>query len=588
MGLIDKKEFSKVTKLEKLKLDGILTNPLMKLLKIQDLNEKYDEVSHYQGIDFISETLKLCKIKYEVSEKELQNLPKDGAFLTVSNHPYGGIDGLILLELIAKQRPDFKVMANFLLHKISNISDFILPVNPFDKLTSDQSSMAGIKMTLAALRDGKPVGIFPSGEVSSFNKETFKIRDNEWKPMVGRIIDKAKVPVVPIYFSGSNSYIFNLLGLINPNFRTIKLPSEILNKESSTIKVRIGKPIKYKTLEEFNDPAQMLRFLRVKTYALGSALEVKKFYLTPRFLTKKKEEIVAETPLQLIESDIDKLYNTEKHIIKQDDVDVFIAYSTEIPNVLNEIGRLREITFREVGEGTNKSIDLDEFDLYYHHLFIWDRVNKKVVGSYRIGKGNDIYRKFRKKGFYINSLFKIKNGFVPILKESIEMGRSFVRKEYQQKPFSLFLLWKAILIFLRQNPKFRYLIGPVSISNNFSNISKSLIIDYVKRNHFDNNLGQYIEPRTEFKYQVKDKDIDKDILLNNHSDIKSLDDVISEIEPSHMRTPILLKKYFQLDAKIIGFNIDPKFENALDGFVVLDFHSVPEQVIEMLDKAGNK
>jgi putative hemolysin len=589
MSLINKEEFSKATKLNQLGLDRLLASPLMKFLKIDDVNKLYDAVSKYEGVEFVREALQYLGVHFEVNQQELSNIPKSGAFITVSNHPYGGLDGLILMQLIGEQRPDFKVMGNFLLQNIVNIKDIILPVNPFDKLVSDKSSLKGIKLTMEALQNGNGVGIFPSGEVSAWQIESRRVRDTEWKPTVGKIIQKAAVPVVPVYFSGSNSYLFNILGLINPNFRTIQLPTELMRKKKEPILVRIGKPVKPKNIAEFEDHAQLLRYLRAKTYALGSALEVKKsvFFNPIKLVNKKaeKEKVIDTVDKQLIEQEVDKLREKGESLFKQEEFEVFVSYSTSIPNILREIGRLREITFRDVGEGTGKSIDLDEFDLYYHHLFIWDTEKKAIVGAYRVGLGNEIYTKFRKKGFYVNTLFKIKNEFVPILKKSMEMGRSFIAKEYQQRILSLFLLWKGILFYIRKNKDYRYLIGPVSISNNFSNVSKALMIDFITKNHYNETLAKCVEPRNRFKYQINNEEIDHDLLFKNQkNDIKILDDVIADIEPTHLRIPILVKKYFSLDAKIIAFNIDPLFENSLDGFVVLDTHTIPEKMIEMLDK----
>src|SRR3954467_9315870 len=226
-----------------------------------------------------------------------------------------------------------------------------------------------------------------------------------------------------------------------------------------------------------------------------------------------------------------------------------------IPNVIREIGRLREITFREIGEGTNKSIDLDEYDIYYHHLFIWDVEAKLIVGAYRIGLGDEIFYSLGKKGFYVNELFKLKTQFIPVLKKSLELGRSWIRKEYQTKPLPLFLLWKGILKFVIDNPRYRYLIGPVSISNSFSQFSKSLIVDYINRNHFDHDMAQYVKPRKKFKVNLEN--IDTDLLLSAGDSFKGLDNLISEVETHNMKVPVLLRQYLALNAHIISFNIDP-------------------------------
>ena len=578
MDLINKQDFSKATNLEKLRLK-ILSSPLMNLLKITEINQVYSRYGHLDGVDFITAVLEDIQIKYEV--EGLENIPQEGAFIAIANHPYGGVDGLILMKIFCQQRPDFKIMANYLLQKIKNLENIILPVNPFDDGTSTLSSLRGIKLTLSSLQEGNPIGMFPAGEVSSFQTDSKKIEDKAWKPIVAKLTAKSNVPVVPVYFSGTNSYLFNLLGMIHPNFRTAKLPSELFNKKGTIIKVKIGRAISQKTIKQFPEQNQLLRYLRARTYAIGTPLEIKSFYKNPFAINKKAEEIISEIPVHVLEGEINELYNTDSHLFSHESFDAFISFHSRIPNILTEIGRLREITFREVGEGTNKSIDTDEFDLYYHHLFLWDKVNKKIVGAYRVGKGNDIYRKFRKNGFYISTLFKIKAGFVPIMRQSMELGRSFIRKEYQQKHLPLFLLWRGILQLIHRNKFYRYLIGPVSISNNFSNVSKALMIEFIKKHYFNDELAKFIEPRKEFIFNPSD--IDAEILLNSGKNgIKDLDQLISEIEPFNYRVPVLMKKYLKQDAQILGFNIDPKFGNSLDGFMIMDIQNVPDETIKML------
>ena len=480
-------------------------------------------------------------------------------------------------------RPDAKLMANFLLKKIPNLSDYFIAVNPFENI-EHSSSISGIKSTLELLQNGTPIGIFPAGEVSTFKIDKQQVTDRLWHPVVGKIISRAKVPVVPIYFHGNNGLLFNLLSLIHPTLRTAKLPSELFNKQGHTIKLRIGKPINVEDVPGHNNPTKLLNFLRAKTYALGAGLEDEKKIFNPRNLFKIKKSPAAvepETDRGVIAKEVDTL--RENYLVTiEKNYEVYVAPTSAIPNVIREIGRLREITFREVGEGTNKSTDLDEYDIYYHHLFIWDVEANMIVGAYRIGMGDEIFYSMGKKGFYTASLFKIKSQFTPVLKRSLELGRSWIRKEYQLKPLPLFLLWKGILKFLIINPRYRYLIGPVSISNSFSNFSKSLIVDYITRNHFDEEMAQYVKPRKQFK--VDYASIDADLLLEAEDSFRGLDNLISELETRNMKVPVLLRQYISLNAKIICFNIDPKFEDCLDGFLVLDLQKVPAEMMEKLGK----
>jgi len=577
--IISKKEFESATKLDKLMLPG-LANLLMELMKINDVNKLYSKFHEQEGLAFVDSVLDTLGINIDIDEKELNNIPKEGAFVAIANHPYGGVEGLILLKILSQRRPDVKLMANFLLKKIPNLSDYFIAVNPFENV-KNSSSISGIKSTLESLQQGNPIGIFPAGEVSAFNTKTQKVMDKQWSPVVGKIISKAGVPVLPIYFHGNNGLLFNLLGLIHPTLRTARLPYELFNKKGYTIKMRIGKAIPIDEVKQLSSQNQVIPYLRARTYALGSGIEVKKFFNTKLFSIKSKpDKIVGETSVELLKKEIAGI--PDKLIMSEKNYDVYLSGSASIPNIVNEIGRLREITFREVGEGTNNKIDLDEYDVYYNHLFIWDREAEKLVGAYRVGKGDEIYYRYGSKGFYISNLFKIKSGFHPIMKAGLELGRSFIRKEYQQKALPLFLLWKGLLAFLIKNPEYRYMFGPVSISNNFSKLSKHLIIEFINHNCFDEQLAKVVVPKK--KFNVNLPEYDSQVLLKNKSTIKSLDSLISEIEKDHNKVPVLLRQYIQLNAKIIGFNVDPKFNDAIDGFLVLDIKNVPEDTFRMLGK----
>jgi len=582
MKIITTDEFAKATRLDKLRMPG-LAALLMELMKINQVNDLFAQAQPKQGPEFVDAILEGCGVTVDFDKSDLKNLPADGAFIAIANHPYGGIEGMILLKILCMARPDAKLMANFLLKKIPNLADYFIAVNPFENV-DHSSSISGIKSTLELLRDGTPIGIFPAGEVSTYKLDTKQVTDRMWQPVVGKIIAKAKVPVVPIYFHGNNGLLFNLLSLIHPTLRTAKLPSELFNKQGHTIKLRIGKPIQVEEIPNYNNATQLLNFLRAKTYALGTGLEDEKRLFNPRNLFKiKKEpkEIVPPTAAELMDMELIPLRENYK-VWTEKNYEVFITPTALITNIIREIGRLREITFRDIGEGTNNSTDLDEYDIYYNHLFIWDVSTKMIVGAYRIGVGDEIFDSYGKKGFYTANLFKIRSQFSDVLQNSLELGRSWIRKEYQQKALPLFLLWKGILKFVIDNPRYRYLIGPVSISNTFSKFSKSLIVDYITKHHFDHEMAQYVKPRKQFK--VDFASIDTDLLMAGEENFKKLDNLISEIETHNIKVPVLLRQYISLNAKIICFNIDPKFADCLDGFLVLDLQKVPKDVLEKIGR----
>jgi putative hemolysin len=373
---------------------------------------------------------------------------------------------------------------------------------------------------------------------------------------------------------------------INSIIRIAPLPSELINKKRRTIKIRIGAPITLKEQSDFDDIVQFGHYIRARVYSLGSTLGTKKHFRILKNRKKQKmEPIVSQVPSHILIEEFNRirpdyeLFSTKNYSILCTPVNI-------IPKIFNEIGRLREVTFREVGEGTNKSIDIDEYDQYYNHLFIWDIDENRIVGAYRIGKGKDIAATYGIKGFYINSLFKIKKGFEPILIESIELGRSFIIKDYQKKVIPLFLLWKGIMIFLLKHSEYRYLIGPVSISNDLSRFSQSLIVDFFKTYFFSEELSRYIVPKKDFKVRP-DKVIDRKVFIDtSEKDIHKIEHIIEETEPGY-RIPILLKKYMEINAKIIGFNIDPKFNNCLDGLMILDLFDTPQELVRGLSREMN-
>jgi putative hemolysin len=581
MKIITTKEFAKATKIDKLGVPG-LAALLMEVMKLNDINEVFSKNQHFEGLEFVDKILETIGVSIDFDEKDLKNIPKTGGFIAIANHPYGGVEGLALVKLLCTVRPEAKVMVNFILKKIPNLSDFFVAVNPFENI-QHSSSISGLKATFDLLQNGVPIGIFPAGEVSTFNLEAQEVTDRLWHPVVGKLISRAKVPVVPIYFHGNNGVLFNILSFIHPTLRTAKLPSEFLNKQGLNIKVRIGKPINIEDISYKKDTNKLLDFLRARTYALGTSLGDEKKLFNPISLFKRKkrpEQIIEETDRTIIVNEVSNL--SEFKVWDEKNYEIYICPTSQIPNVLREIGRLREITFREVGEGTNKKIDLDNYDIYYNHLFIWDKELQNIVGAYRIGKGDEILDTLGKRGFYLSELFKIKEPLYPILRQGIELGRSWVRKEYQQKPLPLFLLWKGILKYFLDHPQYRYMFGPVSISNNFSKLSQSLIVDYITKNHFDYELAHYVKPKNKFKADLSP--IDTDLLVESSESLKDLDGLISDIESSHIKIPVLLRQYINLNAKIICFNIDPKFSDSLDGFLIVDAQKIPAEMLEKIGK----
>ncbi len=561
-----------------------LTKPLLKLMRLNRLEDLMSTGCGGQGTTFIDQLFRKLEITLEISPDDLNRIPKTGPFIVVANHPFGGLDDLVLLRIISGIRQDFRIFSNPVLEKFNCLEPYFLPGTAFSSIGSHRSTTEQLLNIAHYLQSGGCVGIFPSGKVSGYDINSNNITDSKWGNPVLRFIRSSGVPVVPVYFKGGNSLFFQLLGMIHPSLQKFQLSSELLNKKNSSIELRIGNPIPVKDQQEFTDIERFGRYLRAKTYALGTSLEVKKFFTKVDEHLPIAEEIIAAIPSEVLHAEIEKLSH-DRLLFEVAPFKVYCTPAIEIPNLILEIGRLREETFRLVGEGTNKKIDLDEYDLYYRHLFIWDTEALQLVGSYRIGMGAEIVAKYGMKGFYIHSLYRISEGLRPVMGTAIELGRSFIVASYQRKPLSLYCLWKGILYFLLKLPEYRYLLGPVSISNRFSDFSRSLMIEYIMLHYFDHQMAEFVKPRNPFRMNTGDVDVE--ILLEGSRDIGKFDKHIRDVDFEDAGMPVLLKKYLGLNGKIVSFNLDPDFNDALDGLLVLDLMNVPMQVITSLSKEIN-
>ncbi len=582
MGIVSAKEVANVMNLRKFGFLGTGIGWLvLKTTKLSRINKEYEKRKNLKGTHFIESILKEFDIDYEIPEKDLKRIPKEGPFITISNHPLGGIDGMILMKLVLEKRPDYKVIANFLLHRLDPLKPFILPVNPFENHKDAKSSLGGMKQAMAHLKDGHALGIFPAGEVST-SRDKNSIVDKPWEPSAMKLIQKSKVPVVPIYFHAKNSLFFYRLASISDILRTAKLPSEMLSQHRRKIKVRVGHPISVEDQKEHTNLEAYTAFLRRKTYMLANVFEKKKLLgKLPKSLKipRSPKEIAEETNSELMAMEVENCRKMDKRLLQSKNYEVFLAKREIVPNILNEIGRLREITFREVGEGTNKSIDLDGFDEYYHHLFLWDNDAQRIAGAYRMGMGNEIFTNHGIDGFYLQDLFRFEPELYKMMSQSIEMGRAFIIKEYQQKPMPLFLLWKGIVHCTLRFPEHKYLIGGVTISDKFSNFSKSLMIEFMKSNYYDPYVAQYVRPKKEFK--VKLEDADKDLVFDeSEADLNKFDKIIDELETENLRLPVLIKKYIKQNAKVVAFNVDPLFNDAVDGLMYIRIADLPESTVK--------
>ena len=589
MSLISKNDLVSAAGLGKW---GLLKYPIvsavMRLAKINKVNDLYDKIKDLEGQELFDKLLEELNVKYLAFQEDLAKIPKTGPFILVSNHPLGALDGVIMCKILTEIRPDFKVMGNFLLTKIKPMEPYVISVNPFEKRKEAYSSMSGMREALKHLSDGGCLGIFPAGEVSNKNNEYNEILDKEWQEPALKLIKKAQVPVVPMYFHAKNSKLFYNVSKIHPDLQTLLLPSEMVNKREKPIKIRIGRPVTPKILNEYETPKELGAFLKKKVYMMKSYFEDRKsvaeFLKVKNLNISPKEEVVVqniidETPLAEILADRENLRKKEgKMLFSNGDYEVYFTKFDEIPAMMREIGRQRELTFRAVGEGTNLPFDLDEYDKHYHHLILWDNVAQKIAGAYRMALGSEVMKNYGIKGFYTNSLFDFDQELQPFFKKVIEMGRAYISIEYQQKPLPLFLLWRGIVHVCLRNPEHKFLMGGVSISNRFSDFSKSLMIEFMRSHYFDPAVAQYVHPKNDYKVYLSERD--KSLFFEGlDDDLNKFDKLIDDFEPE-MRLPVLIKKYIKQNAKVVAFNVDPNFNDAIDGLMYIRISDLPEGTIK--------
>ncbi|HOE04813.1 MAG TPA: GNAT family N-acyltransferase [Bacteroidales bacterium] len=555
----------------------LITGAGMHLLSLNKLNKFYNMMYRKGTNEFIDAMFQCNNNQLVVNNPELSDIPSTGAFIVVSNHPFGGWDGVALIKTLAAKRPDIKFLVNFLIGRIEPLKPNIIEVNPFENRKKLKSNFQGLKTMHRHLSQGHPIGFFPAGEVSTFYRGVRAPMDRSWQQNIVRLIHKSGLTVIPVFIPGANSAWFHRLGKIHPLLRTIRLPGELMRLTNTEIQLHFGRPIQASVQDFIKDSQVFGSFLKMRTYAIGADLAA----TDKTGPSAEMEQVIDEVPVDILRNEIENLDNS-RFLFTIENYRCYLAPSSEIPNVFAEISRLREISFREVGEGTGKCCDKDVYDNYYHHLFIWDYIAEKVVGAYRVGFGDQIMQQYGPNGFYTSTLFDFTSGFHPYMQHGLELGRSFVVSEYQRKPAALFLLWKGIVYVLLKNPGYKYIFGPASISNNYSEYAKILMAEYFTRNHSDAAMASHVRCKNKFRY-VLYKDM-ANLVNYCGNDIRKLDRMVEEIDHSAKKMPVLLKKYIAQGARIIHFNVDPDFNDAIDGLMIGDVNDIPLSNIQSFVK----
>ncbi|MBQ3354798.1 MAG: lysophospholipid acyltransferase family protein [Bacteroidales bacterium] len=538
-----------------------------------EINRLFDEAADYQGPEFADHLLENMNITIDVAPEQLENIPKEGGFIVVSNHPFGGIEGVMLLSVVAKRRPDFKLMANFILSHIPNLKDCFFSVNPFEKNPEWKSSVGGVKGAIQHVAAGKGLGIFPAGEVSRYHGHDYP-EDLPWSNSIARIIKNANVPVIPVFWDGQNSARFYRWDKINSMLGTARLTRELANKRDQRVILQIGRPILPAEVEAYEKPAELAAYLRSRSYALEANIN----NAQPKTTNDKWAPVEPARDTQLLIQELETI-REKSFLFSTANFECFLANYDDIPNLMHELGRLREEAFRYIGEGTGKSLDTDEYDHHYKHLILWDSKKQQVVGAYRLGFGNEIMRDKGIKGFYVSSLFKFDESFGETLKKTIELGRSFVTVEYQREVLPLMLLLRGLAGVVTRNPEMEHFIGPVSISSWYPKFFQSMIVKYVTEKHPVNaELAQVASPTTPFHPDFLK--VDPDVLLRDYMDsVDKFDKFMFRLSNSIYRMPTLFKKYLKLNAKFLCFNVDPDFNDTLDALLFLTFTDFPEDEV---------
>ena len=562
-------------------LGYIFKRPMESILGLRLMDGIYARVCRMpHDIPFCDRTLQALGVRAGFTDEDLALIPKEGPVVIVSNHPFGGIEGIILLSVLRRVRPDVKAMANYMLGAIPEMREDFIFVDPFGSKDAIRANLRSIKESIAWVKDGHLLIVFPSGEVSSFNKRVLRVRDPAWSASVAAIVRKTAATVVPMFFVGRNSVFFNAMGMIHPRLRTSLLPRQLVNKKGRIITFRVGTPLTQKLLEPFSmDDVQLITYMRFRAYLLAERERPRR---TQSFITfhppmRQPDPIVAPVPSETLAKEIQALPESCK-LVAAGDFEVFIAPAGQIPSCVREIGRLREVTFRAVGEGTNSEIDLDAFDPYYMHLVMWNTARQEIVGSYRLGLTDKITEKHGIEGLYTRTLFKFDARLMEKLPPTIEMGRSFIRIEYQKAYTSLFLLWRGIATFIARNPHYRALFGPVSITNEYREASRCMILASMRQTCMDEELALLVKPKypprppRRAEWSLKEYRY----LLN---DIEHVAEYVSEIEPDGKDIPVLLRQYLKLGGRLLAFNVDPDFSSVVDGLIVVDLARTPVKTL---------
>ena len=534
-----------------------------------------------QGGNAAGRLLEALGITWEAGPEELERIPRSGALLVVANHPFGLLDAAILTHALPAVRPDIRILANSLLAGVAELRQWCIFVNPFGSRSAVGANAGALREASAWLRLGGALVVFPAGEVAHFDWKTGTLADPDWNPAIARIAQRAGAAAVPVFFEGANSIGFQLAGVLHPGLRTANLPRELLNKRGRHIRMRIGRPVAPATLQSFATAREAIEYLRCRTYLLNDAAKAtaapaRRLPLL-KFPAKRQTPVAATGGALRLASEIAAL-PAQRRLCDNGEFAVYLASEAEFPGVVAEIGRLRELAFRQVGEGTGRAADLDRFDRHYQHLVLWHEGDRQVAGAYRLGPTPDILPVHGTRGLYTSTLFRFRHDLFHRIGPAIELGRSFVCPQYQKQFAPLLLLWKGIARYVASRPECAVLFGGVSISNQYHAVSRHLMVRFLEA-HRAGELAGMVSPRSPYKssqWQFRRTGMVSHVPAN----LEQLSGLVAELERDGKGVPILLRQYLKTGGKLLAFNVDRNFSHVLDALIMVDLRSAPAPVLE--------
>ncbi len=569
-----------------------------KFAPVDRVRDLYRRVQRSPDGFHLENLLAEMRIGLRVDPADQQRIPATGPVVVVANHPYGMLDGALLTVLLARVRPDVKVLTNLLLSDVPELQQHCIFIDLFQTDRSIESNRHALRQSLAWLRQGGMLAIFPAGEVSQWQMPAAEIADPAWNDTAVRLIRNTGASALPVYFSGHNGVGFQILGMIHPKLRTAFLLQEFLKQEGKTVEVRVGSVINHDAITAIEDDRQATEYLRWRTYLLARrgkpesswpavmrSAVLRTAVMRSKIAHKIQEPLAAAVHPDILQQEIEQL-PANRCLAQNGDLAVYLGTAREMPHMLHEVGRLRELTFRQAGEGTNKALDLDRFDDYYWHLLLWHRKKRELAGAYRAGNTAEILPERGIAGLYTSTLFRYDERLFQQLGPALELGRSFVRPEYQRQYAPLLLLWKGIAGLVAMRPHTPVLFGAVSISNDYNQASREMIYRFVEARLQDDELADLVEPRNPFRPALLPR---WDCRGMSHAlrDLEDLSQPITDVEADGKGLPILLRQYAKIGGKLLGFNVDRKFSNVLDGLIIVDLRQTDPAVLERyMGRAG--